>query len=121
MQGKSTPLQVKEPYGNLDMVTCRLSSCKVHLSIILERGSGSIKGKKERVSLFRKPRRQVLSCRGVIMIGNVTITEHIRVHDTKRKRQSTTDKPNMKAAIGETPTMWLYVMRIVISLCFSSL
>ena len=27
MQGKSPPVQVKEPYGNLDMVTCRLSSC----------------------------------------------------------------------------------------------
>ena len=47
VQGKSPPVQVKEPYGNLDMVTCRLSSCnpectKVHLPIILERGSGSI-------------------------------------------------------------------------------
>ena len=44
---KSPPVQVKEPYGNLDMVTCRLSSCnpectKVHLPIILERGSSSI-------------------------------------------------------------------------------
>ena len=27
MQGKSTPVLVKEPYGDLDMVTCRLSSC----------------------------------------------------------------------------------------------
>ena len=27
VQAKSTPVQVKEPYGNLDMVTCRLSSC----------------------------------------------------------------------------------------------
>ena len=27
VQGKSPPVQVKEPYGNLDMVTCRLSSC----------------------------------------------------------------------------------------------
>ena len=39
VQGKSPPVQVKEPYGNLDMVTCRLSSCnpvyKVHLPIIL--------------------------------------------------------------------------------------
>ena len=26
VQGKSTPVQVKEPYCNLDMVTCRLSS-----------------------------------------------------------------------------------------------
>ena len=26
VQGKSPPVQVKEPYGNLDMVTCRLSS-----------------------------------------------------------------------------------------------
>ena len=47
VQGKSHPVQVKEPYGNLDMVYCRLSSCnpectKVHLPIILERGSGSI-------------------------------------------------------------------------------
>ena len=47
VQGKSPPVQVKEPYSNLDMVTCRLSSCnpectKVHLPIILERGSGSI-------------------------------------------------------------------------------
>ena len=25
VQGKSPPVQVKEPYGNLDMVTCRLS------------------------------------------------------------------------------------------------
>ena len=24
---ESPPVQVKEPYGNLDMVTCRLSSC----------------------------------------------------------------------------------------------
>ena len=27
VQGKSPPVQVKEPYGNFDMVTCRLSSC----------------------------------------------------------------------------------------------
>ena len=27
VQGKSAPVQVKKPYGNLDMVTCRLSSC----------------------------------------------------------------------------------------------
>ena len=27
VQGKSSSVQVKEPYGNLDMVTCRLSSC----------------------------------------------------------------------------------------------
>ena len=27
VQGKSPPVQVKEPYSNLDMVTCRLSSC----------------------------------------------------------------------------------------------
>ena len=27
VQGKSHPVQVKEPYGNLDMVTCRLPSC----------------------------------------------------------------------------------------------
>ena len=43
MQGKSTHVQVKEPYGNLDMVTGRLSSCKAHLPIILARGSGSIR------------------------------------------------------------------------------
>ena len=29
LQGKSPPMQVKESYGNLDMVTCRLSSCKL--------------------------------------------------------------------------------------------
>ena len=27
MQGKLPPVQVKEPNGNLNMVTCRLSSC----------------------------------------------------------------------------------------------
>ena len=27
MQGKSLLVQVEEPYGNLDMITCRLSSC----------------------------------------------------------------------------------------------
>ena len=27
VQGKSPPVQVKEPYSNLDMVTCRLSFC----------------------------------------------------------------------------------------------
>ena len=27
VQGKSPPVQVKELYGNLDMVTCRFSSC----------------------------------------------------------------------------------------------
>ena len=27
VQGESPPVQVKEPYSNLDMVTCRLSSC----------------------------------------------------------------------------------------------
>ena len=27
VQGKSTPVQVKEPYGNLDMVTYRLLIC----------------------------------------------------------------------------------------------
>ena len=41
VQGKSPIVQVKEAYSNLDMVTCRLSSCnldqvyKVHLPIIL--------------------------------------------------------------------------------------
>ena len=29
VQGKSPPVQVKELYGNLDMVTCRLSSCNL--------------------------------------------------------------------------------------------
>ena len=29
VQGKSPPVQVKEPYSNLDMVTCRLSSCNL--------------------------------------------------------------------------------------------
>ena len=29
VQGKSPLVQVKEPYGNLDMVTCRLSSCNL--------------------------------------------------------------------------------------------
>ena len=29
VQGKSPPVQVKEPYGNLDMVICRLSSCNL--------------------------------------------------------------------------------------------
>ena len=51
VQGKSHPVQVKEPYGNLDMVTCRLPSCspectnmflKSALPIIVERGSGSL-------------------------------------------------------------------------------
>ena len=28
MQGKSPRVQVKEPNSNLNMVTCRLSSCK---------------------------------------------------------------------------------------------
>ena len=27
VRGKSLPVQVKQPYSNLDMVTCRLSSC----------------------------------------------------------------------------------------------
>ena len=37
VQGKSPPVQVKEPYGNFDMVSCRLSSCNnVHLPILLE-------------------------------------------------------------------------------------
>ena len=27
VQGESPLVQVKEPYGNFDMVTCRLSSC----------------------------------------------------------------------------------------------
>ena len=41
---ESPPVQVKEkePYDNLDMVTCRLSSCNSDLPIILERGSGSL-------------------------------------------------------------------------------
>ena len=42
MQGKSPPVQVKEPYGNLDMVTLQPGVYKVHLPILLERGSGSI-------------------------------------------------------------------------------
>ena len=29
MQGKSPPVQVEEPLGNLDMATCRLSSSKL--------------------------------------------------------------------------------------------
>ena len=29
VQGKSHLVQGKEPYGNLDMVTCRLSSCNL--------------------------------------------------------------------------------------------
>ena len=35
VQGKSPIVQVKEPYSNLDMITCRLSFCsgvyKVHM------------------------------------------------------------------------------------------
>ena len=34
MQGKSPPVQVKELYGNLDMVTCRLSSCNLEFTNI---------------------------------------------------------------------------------------
>ena len=42
MQGKSPPVQVKEPYGNLDMFTDvgfhpATRSVKIHLPIILER------------------------------------------------------------------------------------
>ena len=33
VQGKSPLVQVKEPYGNLDMVTCRLSSCSATRSV----------------------------------------------------------------------------------------
>ena len=56
VQGKSPPVQVKEPYGNLDMVTCRLSSCnpectKVHLPIILERGLAVYRERKKEVTL----------------------------------------------------------------------
>ena len=29
MQGMSAPVQIKEPNSNLDMVTCRLSLCKL--------------------------------------------------------------------------------------------
>ena len=29
VQGESPLVQVKEPYGNFDMVTCRLSSCNL--------------------------------------------------------------------------------------------
>ena len=41
MQRKSSLVQSEEPYGNLDMVTCRLSSCSpkvnnVHLPIMPE-------------------------------------------------------------------------------------
>ena len=36
VQGKSPLVQIKEPYGNLDMVTCRLGMYNVHLSIMLE-------------------------------------------------------------------------------------
>ena len=43
MQGKSTPVQVKEPNGNLDMVTCRLSSSLPKMRV---RASGSIYRKK---------------------------------------------------------------------------
>ena len=34
MQGKSPPVQVKEPYCNSDMVTCRLSYCNPHTARI---------------------------------------------------------------------------------------
>ena len=32
VQGESPPVQVKDPYGNLGMVTCRLSSCNPECS-----------------------------------------------------------------------------------------
>ena len=35
VQGKSALVQVKEPYSNLDMVTCRLSSCKPECTKLL--------------------------------------------------------------------------------------
>ena len=54
VQGKSPPVQVKEPYGNFDMVTCRLSSCKpgvynVHLPIMLE---------SERLAVYRERKKE---------------------------------------------------------------
>ena len=47
VQGKSPLVQVKEPYGNLDMVNRRPEVYKVHLPIMFARASGSIKRKKE--------------------------------------------------------------------------
>ena len=49
VQGKSPLVQVKEPYGNLDMATLQPGVYKVHLPIMFLRASGSIKIKKEKV------------------------------------------------------------------------
>ena len=64
VQGKSPPVQVKEPYDNFDMVTCRLSSCNpestmyiVHLPIMLEI-------ERQAVYRERKKERKRLRCKG---------------------------------------------------------
>ena len=44
VQGKSPSVQVKEPYGNLDIVTCRLSS----------RNPGGTKYSKEGLAVYRE-------------------------------------------------------------------
>ena len=46
VQGKLPLVQVKEPCGNLDMVTCTLSSCNAGCTKYTSRESGSIKRKK---------------------------------------------------------------------------
>ena len=42
VQGKPPLVQVKEPYGNLDMATCMITSCNLESTLMLVRAPGSI-------------------------------------------------------------------------------
>ena len=48
VQGMSPPVQVKEPYDNLWAFFLQPGVYKVHLPIILERGSGSIEKERKK-------------------------------------------------------------------------
>ena len=67
VQGNSPLGKVKEPYGNLDMSTCRLSSCnleckKVHLLIILA---------SEGEAAYREKEKEKDYSQGLFLIGIV--------------------------------------------------
>ena len=54
MQGKSPSVQVKEPYSNLDMVTCRLSPCN----------PGCTKYSKKGLAVYRERKNNKLTLHG---------------------------------------------------------
>ena len=69
VQGKSPPVQVKEPYDNLDMITCRLSSCN------LECTKGTCRYSKEGLAVYRERKKAIIIEKEEIPPERMSISE----------------------------------------------